>query len=75
MVESGQGYLFFMNILECVTLFCFILILTGRVLTHFSESSNQILLKDSISDAKILKQKRRNPTKVIHNVGIVLDCS
>ena len=29
----------------------------------------------AVSDAKILKQKRRNSTKVIHKVWIVLDCS
>ena len=29
----------------------------------------------SISDIKILKQKRRNGTKLIHLVSIVLDCS
>ena len=30
--------------------------------------------KSSISDVKILKQKRRNGTKTIHQVWIVLDC-
>ena len=56
------------------------LILNGSVSMHFSEITKycfgvQKKRKINISDAKNLKQKRRNEAKVIYKVWIVLDCS
>ena len=50
------------------------LLISVRVGTKYYFGVKKIR-KNSISDAKVLRQKRRNATKVIHKVLIVLDCS